>query len=90
MLPPSVQRASPGDDYALYVHHASIIVNGIPYTETGYLYNAQAPDYGPRSYPPGFSLFLAPLIKLFGLNFTAMKLEQVLFLILSLAAIYFC
>ena len=42
------------------------------------------------SYPPVFPMFLAPLIKIWGLNFAAMKLEQVLFLLLALVTIYFC
>jgi 4-amino-4-deoxy-L-arabinose transferase-like glycosyltransferase len=79
-----------GDDYALYVHHAENIAQGRAYADTGYLYNPEVADYGPRSYPPVFPLFLAPVIKIWGLNFVAMKLEQVLFLVLALAAIYLC
>ena len=76
------------DDFAMYVHHAQNIVEGRPYAETGYIYNPSFPVYGPRFYPPTYPLLLAPIYGIFGLNLIPMKLEQVLFLVLALIAIY--
>jgi dolichyl-phosphate-mannose-protein mannosyltransferase len=63
-----------GDDFAQYVHHARNIASGAPYAETGYIYNPHNPAIGPRTYPPGFPLLLAPVVKLFGLDFRPMKI----------------
>jgi hypothetical protein len=73
-----------GDDFAMYIHHAQNIVEGRPYAETGYIYNSAIPVYSPRMYPPVFPLLLAPLYKIFGLNLAPMKVEQVIFIILTL------
>lgn len=76
------------DDYAMYVHHAQNIVEGRPYAETGYIYNPRVPAYSPGMYPPVFPLLLAPSYKFFGLNLLPMKLEQVTFFLLAMAAAY--
>ena len=76
-----------GDDFAMYIHHAKNIVEGQPYAATGYIYNPAIPVYGPRMYPPVFPLLLAPLYGAFGLSVVPMKVEQVLFIILTLALI---
>jgi len=76
------------DDFAMYVHHAQNIVDGHPYAETGYIYNPSFPVYGPWYYPPGYPVLLAPVYRTFGLNLIPMKLEQVLFLLLALIALY--
>lgn len=76
-----------GDDFAMYVSHARNIVEGRPYAQTGYLFNAACP-VSPRMYPPVFPLLLTPLVKLFGLNLMPMKLEQVFLFVLALAAVY--
>ena len=75
------------DDFAMYVHHAQNIVGGRPYTDTGYIFNRSFMA-GPEYYPPIFPLLLAPVYKISALNLIPMKLEQVFFLLLSLAAIY--
>jgi hypothetical protein len=75
-----------GDDFAMYVHHAKNIVEGRPYTATGYLFHPSI-SVSPRMYPPVFPLFLAPVIRLFGLNLLAMKIEQVIFFVLVLAVV---
>jgi hypothetical protein len=41
-------------------------------------------------YPPVFPLFLAPMIRLFGMNLLAMKIEQVIFFVLALAVVSLC
>jgi hypothetical protein len=50
-----------GDDFAQYIHQAQNIVEGIPQTETGYIYNEDHPFLAPPSYPVGFPLLLAPV-----------------------------
>ena len=57
-----------GDDFSMYIHHAENIARGVPYGETGYIYNPHNPAVGPKIYPPGFPLLLAPVVKLFGRN----------------------
>jgi hypothetical protein len=74
------------DDFAMYVHHAQNIVEGRPYTDTGYIFTSIV--VGPKYYPPIFPLLLTPIYKVSGLNLIPMKLEQVIFLLLSLIAIY--
>lgn len=76
------------DDSAMYVHHAQNIVEGRPYADTGYIYNPSFPVYGPSFYPPVFPILLAPIYWISGLNLIPMKLEQVLFLLLTLIAVY--
>jgi 4-amino-4-deoxy-L-arabinose transferase-like glycosyltransferase len=76
-----------GDDFAMYVSHARNIVEGRPYAQTGYLFNPASP-VSPRMYPPVFPMLLAPVVKLFGLNLVPMKVEQVVFFVLALTAVY--
>ena len=63
-----------GDDFSLYIRHAQNIVHGLPYSETGYIYNPHNPDVGPKLYPPGFPLLLAPVIGIFGSHLRPMKI----------------
>jgi|SRR5579864_5704498 len=74
------------DDFAMYIHHAQNIVEGLPYAQTGYLFTPAAP-VSPRMYPPVFPLLLAPVVRFFGLNLVPMKFEQVIFFVLALVAI---
>jgi 4-amino-4-deoxy-L-arabinose transferase-like glycosyltransferase len=62
-----------GDDWAQYVLHARNIVSGVPYGDTGYVFNPDAPYVGPPEYPPGLPLLLAPAIALFGVDIVALK-----------------
>jgi len=76
-------------DFALYVHHAKNLVEGVPYRDTGHIYNYHDPGDTPRAYPPVFPLLLTPVYKFFGLNFTAMKMEVVLLWMAALAMLFF-
>ncbi len=67
-----------GDDFSMYIHHAKNLAEGRPYADTGYIYNPSYPTLGPKVYPPGFPLLLAPIYYWFGLNLTAMKVEIVI------------
>ena len=75
------------DDYALYVHHAKNIAEGRPYADTGHVYNRDVTDYSPRAYPPVFPLLLVPIYRACGLSLHAMKVEEVVFLFLTLLAV---
>lgn len=71
----STRRGHPlGDDFTMYVHHAKNIAEGQSYGATGYLYNPGYPTIGPQTYPPVFPLLLAPVYRLVGLNFDALKM----------------
>jgi hypothetical protein len=76
-----------GDDFSMYIHHAENIAQGTPYAETGYIYNPDNPSIGPRVYPPGFPVLLAPVVKLFGLDLRVMKIVVIAFFVGSLLLI---
>jgi 4-amino-4-deoxy-L-arabinose transferase-like glycosyltransferase len=73
-------------DFGMYVKHAINLVEGKEYHDTGYIYAGDG--LSPRNYPPVYPMLLAPVYKLFGLNLTAMKMENILLFVLSLAVIY--
>jgi hypothetical protein len=73
-----------GDDFSLYIRHAQNLARGEPYTDTGYIYNPRNPVVGPRLYPPGFPLLLAPVVGMFGLDLRPMKILVLGFLVASL------
>lgn len=59
-----------GDDFAQYIHQAGNITQGIPQSETGFVYS-QENYIGPQAYPVGFPLLLAPVYALAGNNMFA-------------------
>jgi hypothetical protein len=77
-----------GDDFALYVRHAQNIVDGRAYGDTGYIYNPEYPEVGPRAYPPALPLLLAPVVAVRGLDFWAMKAVIVLCFLAFLVVLY--
>jgi hypothetical protein len=79
-----------GGDFAQYVHHAKNLVEGVPYADTGYLYNRGYPQIGPPAYPPGTALLLAPVYWAAGLNLEAMKGAMVACLLVFLLAVFLC
>lgn len=60
-----------GGDFALYIRQAINMVVGIPQTDNGYIYNAECPGLGPKTYPVGFPMFLAPVCAAFGNDMAA-------------------
>jgi hypothetical protein len=62
-----------GDDFSQYIKQAMNIAAGKPYYESNYIFNPNHADYGPPQYPPGFSILLAPIVKIAGLDFVAMQ-----------------
>ena len=80
---------SEGTDWAMYVMHARNIVKGLPYAQTGYVFQPESTtEAGANSYPSGYPLLLAPLYAVFGLNIRLFKLVNVAFLVLSLGPVY--
>ena len=77
-----------GGDFALYIAHAINISNGTPYADTGFIFNPLEPFMSPKSYPPVYPLFLAPVYKLFGLNLYAMKIAGILVFAVFLLLFY--
>src|SRR5579883_3684007 len=76
------------DDPAQYILHARNIAEGRPYSQTGYIFNPEYGTLGPRSYPPGFPLLLAPVWALRGLDLNAMKLLECGMFAAALALLY--
>src|SRR5215472_4727396 len=75
-------------DWAMYVMHARNIATGHSYANTLYVYQPETAMYGAATYPTGYSLLLAPIYALFGLNILAFKIATDLALSLSLWPIY--
>jgi len=79
-----------GDDFAQYIHQAGNIVQGIPQSETGYVYNELNPIIGPHAYPMGFPLLLAPVYAIAGNNIDAfITLISLLYIVLGTLMIVF-
>ena len=55
-------------DYAQYLLHARAIVEGRAYADTGYIFHPDAWFIGPRAYPPGLPLTLAPIVAIAGVH----------------------
>jgi hypothetical protein len=77
-----------GGDFSLYIHHAVNLADGVPYADTGYLFNPSHPNVGPPAYPPGFPLLLVPLVATWGASLTAMKLMMLLSWVAFVAMVY--
>ena len=80
---------NPGGDFAQYILHAKNLAAGIPYADTGYMYNPNFPGLGPKAYPPVLPWMLVPIVKGFGLNLKPMKILLLVFYVLSLTLFYF-
>jgi 4-amino-4-deoxy-L-arabinose transferase-like glycosyltransferase len=59
--------------------HASNLAAGRAFEATGYIYNPSYPSLGPRSYPPGYPVLLAPGYVAFGMNLIPMRLLTLAF-----------
>lgn len=80
-----------GGDFSTYIAQAQSILTGTMKeqveTNTFIVTNSNF-QHGPGSYPWGFPLILAPVIKIFGVNYIALKCVNVLFLTLSILVFY--
>lgn len=79
-----------GGDFSLYIHHAVNLAEGVPYADTGYLFNASHPNVGPPAYPPGFPIMLVPLIAVWGASLTAMKIMMLICWVAFVTMVYLC
>jgi hypothetical protein len=77
-----------GDDFGLYLRHARNLAEGLPYGDTGYVYNPALASLSPRTYPPVFPLLLAPVYAGAGLDLVALKVEVILLLLVFLWVMY--
>jgi len=77
-----------GGDFAMYVSHARNLAQGIPYAETGYIYNPAYATIGPPTYPPVCPLLLVPAYMLYGLNLEVMKLVMLASLVFFLLFVF--
>ncbi len=75
-------------DIALYLMHASNIVDGSPYAATPYIFNP-AHAIHPTAYPPGLPLLMAPLVAFFGLDLAPFNALMALCLASFLLVLYF-
>jgi len=67
-----------GGDFSQYIRHAQNLLEQQPYNFTY--------DLEPKVVsPPGLPLLIAPILRFFGLNFAAMKMLNVVFLLLFVA-----
>ena len=69
-----------GGDFAMYIMQAENIVQGIPQSETPYIYNPDNAVLGPPAYPIGFPLILSPVYAIFGNSIFALTLWVTCFL----------
>lgn len=53
-------------DYAQYILHAKAILAGTPYADVGILQSSLDPFMGPRAFPPGLPLTIAPVVAFTG------------------------
>jgi len=77
-----------GDDWAQYLLHAQNLIEGRSYSDIGYLFNPDAPNVGPPSYPPGLPVLLAPVLAVFGVNVVMLKLACFACIVLALPFLY--
>jgi hypothetical protein len=77
-----------GDDFALYLGHARNLAEGIPYADTGYIYNPAYPSLSPRTYPPILPVLAAPVYRLFGLEMRPYKVLLAGLFMLFLLAVF--
>jgi hypothetical protein len=60
----NLEPAATSGDWAQYILHAKALLEGRPYTDTGYIFTQLNWSIGPRAYPPGLPLTLVPLVAL--------------------------
>ncbi len=62
-----------GGDNCQYLLHARNLLKGLPYAETGVIFNPDSSVF-PKTYPPVFPLLLVPCYALFGIAFLPFKI----------------
>jgi hypothetical protein len=78
-----------GCDFAQYIHQAKNLIEGIPQSETGYIYNNDTPFVGPKAYTMGFPILLSPVYYFFGNDIKAFSYLISFFLYLLAICLFF-
>ena len=78
-------------DHIQYIEHARALLEGRPYTDTGYIFNETMRNFAPPAYPPGLPLALAAAFAVFGVSQAVAKAVTLLFGFgfIVLAGLYF-
>jgi hypothetical protein len=75
------------EDFAVYLQEADNIIHLRPLGDMGVVYvldpHAELNQQAPLLYPPGAPLIFAPVVGIFGLNFTALKIAQLTLVLLT-------
>ena len=66
-----------GGDFAQYILHAKSFSSDRAYAETGIIHNPHNIVLGPKEYPPGYPLVIAPIVAAKGADLYAIKVTQV-------------
>lgn len=77
-----------GGDFSLYLLHTQSITEGKAYTDIPWIYNTDNNNHSPRFYPPVYPLLIAPVYRLYGLNFELLKTITGLFLAPACLVLY--
>lgn len=79
-----------GDDFAGYICQGLSLIDNTQKETIGIMEiicSKSDPILGPGNYPWGYPLLLAPLLRLFGINFILFKVTNIVFFLVSLFAI---
>ena len=60
----------------MYIIQAKNLVQGLPLSETGYIYNPAFARNGPATYPMGYPLLLSPVYAIWGCNMAVFSMFQ--------------
>lgn len=80
-----------GGDFSLYLAQTQALIDGSMnelYEANKFSMDHSEHPLGPYLYPMGFCYILLPLVKLLGMNFFALKVFNLLFLLASVALLY--
>ena len=81
-----------GGDFSCYIAQAQSIISGTMQEQVDantFLVTNSAYMLGPGSYPWGFPLLLVPMIKIFGVNYIALKSVNIIFFAASIVVFYY-
>ena len=71
-----------GDDFAMYINEAKLIVTGKDINAHHYINNPMTGTYSPSAYPIGYPILIAPVIKKYGIDFEILFYYQTIFYVL--------
>jgi hypothetical protein len=71
-----------GDDFAMYINEAKLIITGKDINAHHYINNPTTGTYSPSAYPIGYPLLIAPVLKKYGIDFEMLFYYQTIFYVL--------